>query len=178
MKVLIIGEQPPSTRQRIRELFPAQWELCFSSLAEAERELADAEVLLPEHLRVGEALLRKAPRLKLVQTGAGYDNIDLEACTRAGVQVCNAAGVNADAVAEHVLALLLCRYKNLLPLDGGMKAHREVRTLDYAGGELAGAILAGHDGRRGYVYHAAVAEAFRGVQDQAFRLLLRSLWHP
>ena len=83
-------------------------------------------------------LLRKAPRLKLVQTGAGYDNIDLEACTRAGVQVCNAAGVNADAVAEHVLALLLCRYKNLLPLDGGMKAHREVRALDYAGGELAG----------------------------------------
>ena len=138
MKVLIIGEQSPSTRQRIRELFPAQWELCFSSLAEAERELADAEVLLPEHLRVDEALLRKAPRLKLVQTGAGYDNIDLEACTRAGVQVCNAAGVNADAVAEHVLALLLCRYKNLLPLDGGMKAHREVRTLDYAGGELAG----------------------------------------
>ena len=31
----------------------------------------------------------------------------------------------------------------------------------FAGGELAGAILAGHDGRRGYIYHAAVAEAFR-----------------
>ncbi len=31
----------------------------------------------------------------------------------------------------------------------------------FAGGELAGTILAGHDGRRGYIYHAAVAEAFR-----------------
>lgn len=29
------------------------------------------------------------------------------------------------------------------------------------GGALAGAILSGHDGRRGYIYHAAVAEAFR-----------------
>ena len=98
MKVLIIGEQPPSTRQRIRELFPAQWELCFSSLAEAERELADAEVLLPEHLRVDEALLRRAPRLRLVQTGAGYDNIDLEACTRAGVQVCKVVERVVDGI--------------------------------------------------------------------------------
>ena len=30
-----------------------------------------------------------------------------------------------------------------------------------AGDALAGAILAGHDGRRGYIYHMAVAEAHR-----------------
>jgi ribosomal protein S18 acetylase RimI-like enzyme len=30
------------------------------------------------------------------------------------------------------------------------------------GGELAGAILAGHDGRRAYIYHTAVGEKFRG----------------
>jgi len=30
-----------------------------------------------------------------------------------------------------------------------------------AGGDLAGVILAGHDGRRGYIYHMAVAEAHR-----------------
>ena len=29
------------------------------------------------------------------------------------------------------------------------------------GGELAGVILAGHDGRRGFIHHMAVAEAFR-----------------
>lgn len=138
MKVLIIGEHPPLSRQRIRELFPPQWEICFSPLAEADAQLHDAEVLLPEHLRVDEALLRRAPRLRLVQTGAGYDNVDLEACTRAGVQVCSAAGVNAGAVAEHVMALLLCRTKDLLYLDAGMKAHREVRALEYTGGELAG----------------------------------------
>jgi ribosomal protein S18 acetylase RimI-like enzyme len=30
-----------------------------------------------------------------------------------------------------------------------------------AGGELAGAILSGHDGRRGHIYHAAVREEWR-----------------
>jgi ribosomal protein S18 acetylase RimI-like enzyme len=30
-----------------------------------------------------------------------------------------------------------------------------------AGGELAGAILSGHDGRRGHIYHAAVGERYR-----------------
>jgi ribosomal protein S18 acetylase RimI-like enzyme len=29
------------------------------------------------------------------------------------------------------------------------------------GGELAGAVLSGHDGRRGYIYHAAVREEYR-----------------
>ncbi|MDR1955674.1 MAG: GNAT family N-acetyltransferase [Treponema sp.] len=41
---------------------------------------------------------------------------------------------------------------------------RNTRTCfvaDHAG-TLAGAILSGHDGRRGYIYHAAVAEAYRG----------------
>lgn len=28
-------------------------------------------------------------------------------------------------------------------------------------GELVGTVLAGHDGRRGYIYHLAVAESFR-----------------
>ena len=138
MKVLVIGEHPLRSQRQIREVFPAQWEICFSPLAGADAELHDAEVLLPEHLRIDGALLRKAPLLRLVQTGAGYDNVDLEACTRAGVQVCNAAGVNAGAVAEHVMALLLCRTKDLRYLDSGMKAHREVRELEYTGGELAG----------------------------------------
>lgn len=32
----------------------------------------------------------------------------------------------------------------------------------FAGGQLAGAMLCGHDGRRGLIYHLAVAPAWRG----------------
>ena len=42
------------------------------------------------------------------------------------------------------------------------------------GGDVIGVILAGHDGRRGYVYHMSVGEAFRR-QGVGSRLVARSL---
>jgi len=46
-------------------------------------------------------------------------------------------------------------------------------------GTLAGAILAGHDGRRGFIYHAAVGEAFRrcGVGTLLVEATLDALMH-
>ena len=44
----------------------------------------------------------------------------------------------------------------------------------WEGEELAGVILAGHDGRRGYIYHMAVAEKYRR-RGIASALLERSL---
>ena len=37
--------------------------------------------------------------------GAGYDTIDVEACTKRGILVVNQTGGNAEAVAEHAVAL-------------------------------------------------------------------------
>ncbi len=103
-----------------------------------DREIATANVLIPELVQVNDALLDRAPALRLVQTGAGYNNVNLDACTRHGVIACNAAGVNANAVAEHVMAFILCWYKNLIYLNGFMKSHRDERELDYSGSELFG----------------------------------------
>lgn len=50
----------------------------------------------------------------------------------------NAAGVNAQAVAEHVLALLLSYYKNIPFLDAFMKNKMDQNQLDYTGSELKG----------------------------------------
>ena len=76
------------------------------------------------------------------------------------MQVCNAAGLNADAVAEHVLALLLCHYKNICRHDRFMHAGGTSPLPDYRGGELAGRTLGlvglGHIGRA----VAARAQAF------------------
>jgi len=48
-----------------------------------------------------------------------------------------------------------------------------------AGGDLAGVILAGHDGRRGYIYHMAVAEAYRrqGIGSALVDRCLEALKH-
>ena len=137
MNVVIAGVFPQSSRERIAACFPAGWQLRIVEPAELPRELADAEVLIPEHVPVDAALLEKAPKLRLVQTGAGYDNVDLAACTARAGQVCSAPNVNADAVAEHVMAFLLCWYKNILPLDRFLKSRAPESELFYVGAELS-----------------------------------------
>lgn len=63
---------------------------------------------LPRRYFLGAELLRECPRLLCVSSsGAGYDPIDVAACTEAGIPVVNQAGMNADSVAEHTFALLL-----------------------------------------------------------------------
>src|SRR5690606_26831634 len=43
----------------------------------------------------------------IVRYGVGYDNIDLNACTRAGILVANVQGYASQSVSDHALALLL-----------------------------------------------------------------------
>ena len=74
----------------IAAVFPKDWRIHFTLPRDAEPFLSEAEALIPEHVRVDERFLDGAPKLCMIQTGAGYDNIDLAACTRHGVRVCNA----------------------------------------------------------------------------------------
>ena len=128
---------PETAKDRIRGSFPCAWDVKIVLPDEAEQELTDADVLIPEHILIDDGILQKAPKLRLVQTGAGYDNVNLRACTKHGVQVCNAAGVNANAVAEHVMALILCWYKNILKLDKFLKTDSDEGGLNYFGAELS-----------------------------------------
>ncbi|XRQ08928.1 phosphoglycerate dehydrogenase [Actinomadura welshii] len=65
----------------------------------------------------------RAPALRaVVRTGVGYDSVDVEAATRAGVSVSNLPGVNANAVAEYTMALLLAQARRLVPVATGVEA--------------------------------------------------------
>src|SRR5262245_31406590 len=70
--------------------------------------LADADGALVGRELVDDALLAKLPKLRAVSVyGVGFDNLDVEACRARGVAFLVAPGVNADAVAEHTLGLIL-----------------------------------------------------------------------
>jgi D-3-phosphoglycerate dehydrogenase / 2-oxoglutarate reductase len=59
-------------------------------------------------------LLSRCPRLlALCSTGAGFDVIDVDACTEAGVVVCNQSGTNSEPVAEHAVGLMLSLTKRI-----------------------------------------------------------------
>lgn len=55
------------------------------------------------------------------RTGAGYDNIDVEAASEKGIPVCNTPEANTVTVAEHTFSMLLYLSKQLGRLDEGIR---------------------------------------------------------
>ncbi len=59
-------------------------------------------------------LIARAPRLRFIQSiSAGIDQYDRAALQAAGIRLASAAGVNANAVAEHAMALILALARRL-----------------------------------------------------------------
>jgi len=108
---------------------------------------------MPEEYRCGAALLARCPDLLAVSTtGAGYDTVDAPACTAAGVLVVNQSGANADAVAEHALAMMLSLAKNIPQTDRSLRSGAGVPRERFKGwnslGRTLGVIGIGNTGRR------------------------------
>jgi len=139
MKVIIVGDFSETSKPLIEAEFPSDWEIAIVDGEEIKGELEHAQVIIPEHIQIDGPLLDRARHLKLVQTGAGFDNVDVDACAQRGVFVANAAGVNAAAVAEHVFAFILCWYKNLVYLDRCLKQGKY--GVNYTGAELAHKVI-------------------------------------
>ena len=75
--------------------------------------IADADAVIIRSDIVDEEVIRAGKKLKIVvRAGAGYDNVDLEAATKAGVCVMNTPGQNDNAVAELVFGLLVYAVRN------------------------------------------------------------------
>lgn len=84
-------------------------------------------------------VLSRAPSLRVVvRTGVGYDSIDVEAAARLQVSVSNLPGINANAVAEYTLGLLLAAARRLVQSAAGVAAGGWPRE---DGHELRGATL-------------------------------------
>ena len=115
MTVLIVSDIPDDSRKKIVDCFPSHWQVLFASPGQEKPFLPFTEVIIPEHVPVDGEYLKCCPKLKMIQTGAGYDNVDLPACRERGIVVCSAAGINAAAVAEHTMAMILSWYKNIAP---------------------------------------------------------------
>lgn len=117
------------------------------------------ELALPFH---GTAdLLARTPNLLVVSSnGAGFDTVDVAACTEAGVLVVNQSGGNKEGVAEHVLGLMLALSKRIGETDRFMRAHPGISRTAFMGhdilGRTVGIVGLGNVGAR-------VAELCRGL---------------
>jgi D-3-phosphoglycerate dehydrogenase len=100
--------------------------------AELIRRIGDAEVVvnIRAHARFTDRVLAECPRLRLVSIwGTGTDNVDLPACQSRGVAVTNTPGVNAHAVAEHTVALMLAATRRIPAMDRDTRGGQWPRGL-------------------------------------------------
>ncbi len=113
--------------------------------AELLESLPKAEGLLTLLVdRVDASLLAKAPHMKVVSNMAvGVDNIDLAACTRAGIPVGNTPGVLTEGTADLTMALLLSAARRLpeASADARQGRWKTWSPTGWLGADLAGATL-------------------------------------
>jgi (S)-sulfolactate dehydrogenase len=132
--------------------------------AELELMAARARALIVRNrTQVRGSLLEAARRLEVVgRLGVGLDNIDLAACRARGIEVLPAAGANATAVAEHVIAAMLVLLRGTFAATGAMLEGswpRELLVGREASGRLLG--LVGYGGIAREVAHRARALGLR-----------------
>src|SRR5437016_4892892 len=158
--------RPPRLDRRAqpRRLSPVPRVLVADPIAEAGiarlREHAEVDVQLkqspaslvariPEYdalivrseTRVDATVIQAGSRLKVIgRAGAGVDNIDVEAATRAGVLVVNAPSGNTIAATEHTMAMMLALARHIPQADQAVKAGRWERSR-FLGNELRDKVL-------------------------------------
>jgi D-3-phosphoglycerate dehydrogenase len=126
----------------------------WAKLAKAQiYHISAAKDEVPTTWLVTPELLQRCPRLLCVSTsGAGYDTVDVQACTDAGVLVVNQAGGNANSVAEHAIGLMIAVSRRFGESSHMLKHGQGFSREDLMGHELNGKTLGlvglGHIGTR------------------------------
>ena len=92
---------------------------------------------------LGDAdLLAKCPSLLAIcSTGAGFDMVDVDACTAAGVIVCNQSGSNDHAVAEHALAMMLSLAKKIAMSDKVLRRGGDPDRFKFKATDIEGKVV-------------------------------------
>jgi len=135
---------------------------CRFIAAPGEAELAAAAgAIVRADTRVGQALLRRAPRLRVIaRTGVGVDLVDVPAATARGIAVVITPGAGVTAVAEGAIGMALHLVKRFGPLTALVREGRWAERAAVPVGDLDGATLGvvgyGRIGRR----TAALGAAF------------------
>lgn len=89
---------------------------------------------------IGSAeLIERCPNLlAMAVQGAGYDTVDVDACTAAGVLALNQTGLGKESVAEHTIATMICLSKQMIQSDRALRRDRNWTRLKYKGTDIYG----------------------------------------
>ena len=162
MKILVATEKPFARKaiEGITQIVAeAGYELAllekYTDKAQLLEAVADADGLIIRSDKVTPEVVDAAKNLKIVvRAGAGYDNVDLAACTARGIVVMNTPGQNSNAVAELAIGLMIMMARNqYTPGTGtelkgkrlGIHAYGNVGRLVGACGKALGMEVSAYD---------------------------------
>ena len=150
MKVLVATEKPFSkvAVDQIREIVEkgghefATLEK-YTDVQQFYAAVADADALIVRSDKVTKEVIAAAPKLKIVvRAGAGYDNLDLAACTERGIVAMNTPGQNSNAVAELAIGMMIYISRN--QFTPGTGTELKGKTLGIQAYGNVGRLVAAH----------------------------------
>lgn len=149
MKILLATQKPfaAAAVAGIRNIVEeAGYELAILEKYESAEELkaaaADADAMIVRSDKVTKEVIEAAKSLKIVvRAGAGFDNLDLEACSAHGVVAMNTPGQNSNAVAELAIAMMIFMSRNQFTPATGSEIQEKTLGIQAFGnvGRLVGA---------------------------------------
>ena len=107
MKVILAGPYPAGTQEQFEKFLPGH-EIIPVTVQEEYESMEEGDCIVVRVLKTPASAMEKKKNLKaVIRWGAGYDSVDIEAAGKQNVMVANMPGVNAYAVSELAVTLML-----------------------------------------------------------------------
>ena len=151
MKILVMGKEGRLAKQSAPGRLDGK-EIVYVPMDASDEEIlakgGDADYVLIDAIgKISGEAIRGMKHLKMIHSeGVGYQGVDTAAATERGIYVCNCKGMNAGAVAEHEIMLMLGCLRGIIGgnravLDGQQIRVKERYMLEGSLRELADCVI-------------------------------------
>ena len=121
-KVLVLGKIHDAGLQILRVDPDVEFVELAEHVPELIDHLPDTDAIIVRMTKIDQKVIDTAPNLKIVaRHGVGYEAVDVPALTTRKIPLALVGNVNASAVAEHTLAMILAMAKKLVPYDNATR---------------------------------------------------------
>ena len=127
-KILVIGKEGRLARYTADKKKLDDYDISYVPVGTTAGQLLDAGkdasyVIVDAIGNVPGDVIRQMPELKLIHSeGVGYQGVDIDAADERGIYVCNCKGMNAAAVAEQAVLLMLGLLRDVAGGDRSVRA--------------------------------------------------------
>ncbi|MEE3420802.1 MAG: NAD(P)-dependent oxidoreductase [Lachnospiraceae bacterium] len=135
MKLLVIGKEGRLAHYTDASVLE-KYEIAYVPIGSSDEKIlengADADFILVDAIStVSRNVIEKMPNLKMIHSeGVAFNKIDTDAAKDHGVYVCNCKGMNASAVAEQAILLMLGLLRGVATGDAAVRSGNQIKVKE------------------------------------------------